>query len=98
MSFLFDIDSSVPSSPGFQGSEHSSFSTHVTEGGLSGSVSSRSSNSGNSSNGSSGSPRFGGVFFTGHNVNSVSLSSVFVNVGVNELNDIKSDGGGQNGR
>lgn len=97
MSFLFVVDSSVPSSPGFKGSEHSTFSTHVTESGLSRSVSTRSRNSGNSGNSSSGSPGFGGMFFSGHNVNSMSLSSIFVDIGVNELDDIKSDGGGENG-
>jgi hypothetical protein len=35
------------------------------------------------------------MFFSGHNVNSVSLSSIFVNVRVNELDDIKSDGGSE---
>lgn len=60
-------------------------------------VGTRSRNSGNSGNGSTGSPRFGGVFFSGHNINSMSLSSVFVDVGVYELYDIESDGGGENG-
>lgn len=34
VSFLFDVASSVPSSPDSDGSEHSSFSTHVSEGTL----------------------------------------------------------------
>lgn len=40
VSSLSKIDFSVPSSVGFEGSEHSSLSAHVTEGGLSSSVSS----------------------------------------------------------
>jgi len=97
VSFLFDIDSSVPSSIGFQGSKHSTFSTHITESGLSGSGSTGSSNSGNSGYGSTGSPRFSGMFFSGSNIDSMSLSSVFVDVGVDELDNIESDGGGENG-
>jgi hypothetical protein len=58
-------------------------------------VSTRSRNSGNSGYGSSGSPGFSGMFFSGHNINSMSLSSIFVDVGVNELDDIKSDGGSE---
>lgn len=57
-----------------------------------------SSDSGNTSNGSTSSPRFGRVFHTGLGVNSMSLSSVFSNVGVNKFNDIQSDGGGEYSR
>lgn len=77
MSSLGHIDLSVPSSVGLEGSEHSSLSAHISEGGLSGSVSTRSRDSGNSSHGSTGSPGFGGVFHTGINIDSVSLSGVF---------------------
>lgn len=77
MSSLGHIDLSVPSSVSFEGSEHSSLSAHVTESGLSGSVSTGSRDSGNSCNGSTGSPRFGGVFHTGINIDSVGLSGVF---------------------
>jgi hypothetical protein len=77
VSSLGHIDLSVPSSVGFEGSEHSSLSAHITESGLSGSVGTRSRNSGNSCHGSTGSPGFGGVFHTSINIDSVSLSGVF---------------------
>lgn len=38
MTLLFDIDTTVPSSPGLEGSEHATFTTHVTEGTLTTSV------------------------------------------------------------
>jgi len=74
---LGDVHLSMPSSVGLKGGEHSSLSTHVTECGLTGSMGSRSRHSGNTGNGSTGSPRFGTVFHTGINVNSVGLSGVF---------------------
>ena len=53
-------------------------------------VGSWSGNSWNSGHGSTGSPGFSGVFVTCSFVNSVSLSSVFVKVGVDKAYDIES--------
>ncbi len=92
MSSLGEVDFSVPSSPCDSGVEHSSSSAHVTEGSLTGSVGSGSSNSGNSCDGSTSSPGLGVVHHTGILVDGVGLSSVFVQVVENEVNDIVSDG------
>lgn len=97
VSFVFDVYSSVPMSPGVEGSEHSSFTTHVSEGGLSGSVGTRTRNSWNTSDGSTSTPGFGGVFHTGFWVNSVGLSSIFGDIHMDELDDIVSDWSGEDG-
>jgi len=98
VSLLLDIDSSVPSSPHVQRSEHSSASALVAESSLTRSVGTRSRNSGNTSDGSSGSPRLGGVLVSSSGVDSVSLSSVLVQVGVNEVDDVQSNGGSEDCR
>lgn len=90
MSLLFYIYSSVPSSPGFEGGEHSTFSALISEGSLSGSVGTRTTNSWYSGHSSTGTPRLSRVFVTLFWVNSVSLSSVFIEIGVNELYNIES--------
>jgi hypothetical protein len=93
VSLLLDVDLSVPSSPGLQGSEHSTLSTRVGEGTLSSSGSTRTTDSGNSGNGSTGTPRDSGVLHTGGDGNSMSLSGVLGDLVVDELDDIESDGG-----
>jgi hypothetical protein len=93
VSLLLDVNLSVPSSPGLQGSEHSTLSTRVGEGTLSSSGSTRTTDSGNSGNGSTGTPGDSGVLHTGMDVNSVSLSGVLGDLVVDELDDIESDGG-----
>jgi hypothetical protein len=93
VSLLLDVDLSVPSSPGLQGSEHSTLSTRVGESTLSSSGSTRTTDSGNSGNGSTGTPRDSGVLHTGGGGNSMSLSGVLGDLVMNELDDIKSDGG-----
>lgn len=92
VSLLLDVDLSVPSSPGLQGSEHSTLSTRVGEGTLSGSAGTGTTDSGNSGDGSTGTPGDGGVLHTGGGADSVSLSGVLGDLVVDELDDIKSDG------
>jgi len=98
VSLLLDVNFSVPSSPGLQGSEHSTLSAGVGEGTLSSSAGTRSTDSGNSGNGTTWTPGDSGVLHTGVDVNSVSLSAVLGDLIVDELNDIKSDGGSADGR
>jgi hypothetical protein len=97
VSSLFDIHFSVPSSVGFQRMSHSSFTTHVSEGSLSGSAGSTSTDSWNSGNCPTSSPTFGGVFHTSLVVDGVGLSAVFGQVRVDELDDVQTDGGLENG-
>jgi len=96
VSLLLEVDLSVPSSPGLEGSEHSSLSAHVTEGTLSGSVGTGASDSGNTSNGSTSSPGFGRMLHAGLGGDSVGLSDVLGDLIVNELDDIDSDGDREN--
>jgi hypothetical protein len=91
VSSLVDVASFVPSSPGFEWSEHSTSSAHVTESGLTGSVGSATSYSRDSSNGSTGSPGFGTGLFTGDLFYSGSLSCIFSEVGVDEVDEVASD-------
>jgi len=91
VSLLFNVNLSVPSSPGLQRSEHSTFSTRVGEGTLSGSGGTTSTNSWNSGNGTTWTPGHGGVLHTGVNEDSVSLTGVLGDLVVDKLDDIESD-------
>jgi len=92
VSLLLDVDLSVPSSPGLEGSEHSTLSAGVGEGTLSSSGSTRSTDSWNSGDSTTWSPGFSGVLHTGMDEDSVSLSNVLGDLVMDELDDIKSDG------
>jgi len=92
MTSLLDIDLPVPPSPGLDGGEHSTFTAHVTEGTLSTPAGAGSTDSGNSGHSPTGAPRGSRVFHAGLHVHSMSLSGVFVQVVVHELNDVISDG------
>lgn len=96
-SLLVKIDSSMPSSPDLGRGEHTTTSAHVTEGGLTGTVGSTSRNTRNTGDGATGTPRLSRGLVTSTNGNSVSLTAVLVDVGVDELNHIGSDGGGEYG-
>ena len=95
MSLLVQVDLSVPSSEGLEGSEHSTLAALVTEGTLAGSGGTRATDSGNTGDSATGAPSFSGVHHTSLPEDSMSLSSVLVHVGVHELNDIVSDGGSE---
>ena len=97
VSLLVLVNLSVPFSPGLERGEHARLSAHVTEGSLSGSVGTGTTNSGNTGNSATSSPGLGGVLLSSHPENSMGLSSVLGHVGVNELDGIVSDGGGENG-
>lgn len=97
VSSLVGVDLSVPSSVGLQGGEHSTLSALVAEGTLAGSGGTRATNTGDTCDGTTGSPGLSGVHHASLVVDSMSLSSVLVHVGVNELDDIVSDGGGEDG-
>lgn len=81
----------MPSPPDSNGGEHSTLSAHVTEGTLAVSAGSGSTNSGNTGDSSTSSPRLSGVLHTSLEVDSVTLSSVLGNVGVDKVDDIRPD-------
>jgi len=87
----------MPSSVGLQRMWHSSFSTHISEGSLSGSACSTSTDSWNSGHCSTSSPTFGGVFHSSLGIDGMGLSAVFSQIGVDELDDVQTDGGLENG-
>jgi len=96
VSLLVEVRFSVPFSPGSEGSEHATFTAHVTESGLSGSVGTGSRNTGNTGDSASSTPRFSGVLMSLEVEDSMSLSSVLGHSGVNEGDNIVSDGGAEN--
>lgn len=93
VSLLLDVDLSVPSSPGLEGSEHSTLSAGVGEGTLSSSGGTRSTDSWDSGNSTTWTPGFGRVLHTGVDEDSVSLSDVLGDLVMDKLDDIESDGG-----
>jgi hypothetical protein len=97
VSLLVGVDLSVPSSVGLEGSEHSTLSALVTEGTLAGSGGTRATNTRDTGDSATGSPRLSGVHHASLVEDSMSLSSVLVHVGVHELDDVVSDGGGEDG-
>ncbi len=97
MSLLVGVDLSVPSSVGLEGGEHSALAALVAESTLAGAGSTGAANTGNTGDGTTSAPRLSGVLHAGLVEDSVSLSSVLVHVGVNELNNIVSDGSGEDG-
>jgi len=97
MTLLLDVDASMPASPYLDGCKHASLSTHVTESGLTTSMGTTTSNSGNTGNCTSSTPRRSAVAHTCIGVNSVGLSSVLGDVGVNEMHDIGSYWGEEHG-
>ena len=97
VSLLVEIDLSVPFSPDLEGSEHASLTAHVTESTLTGSVGTRARDSGNTGDSATGTPRLSGMLVTSPVEDGVTLSSVLGHVGVAELDEIISDGGGEHG-
>jgi len=97
VSSLVDVTLLVPSSPSFQWSKHSTASAHVTKSSLAGSVGSASSDSRDSSYSSAGTPGFGGGLFTSDFFDSGSLSRILSEVGVHEVDEVRSDRGLEHG-
>jgi hypothetical protein len=90
-----DVALSVPLSPDLEGSEHTRLSAHVTEGSLTSTGSTGTGNSRNTGDGSTGTPGLGGVLSTSLVEDGVTLSSVLSEVGVNEMDEVVSDGNGK---
>lgn len=97
VSLLVKIDFSLPLSPDLKGSEHATLTAHVTESTLAGTVSTGARDSGDTCDGTTSTPRLGGVLVASVPEDTVTLSSVLGHVGVAELDEIISDGGGENG-
>ena len=109
ISLLVEIDLAMPLSPDLGGSEHTTLATHVSEGTLAGSGGTTTRNTRNTGNSSTSTPGDGGVLVTGTLEDGVSLTVVLVHatdyanersflLGVDELNNIGTDGSGENSR
>mmetsp|Transcript_4103 Transcript_4103/g.9238 ORF Transcript_4103/g.9238 Transcript_4103/m.9238 type:complete len:333 (+) Transcript_4103:280-1278(+) len=91
VSLLANVDLLVPLAPGLGGSEHASSTTHVTESSLSGSGGTSSSYTGNTGDGTSGTPRGSRNLLSSADGHGVSLTLVLVDIGVNKLDDVRTE-------
>ena len=97
VSLLVGVNLAVPLSPELEGSEHAALTAHVTESTLAGTVSTGTRDTRNTGDGATGTPGLGGVLVASVPVDGVTLSAVLGHVGVAELNEIVTDGGGEHG-
>merc|ERR1719464_2298385 len=97
VSLLVGVNLSLPLSPDLERGEHATLTAHVTEGTLAGTVSTGARDSWNTRNGATSTPGLSGVLVTGVPEDGMSLSSVLGHVGVAELDEIISDGSGEDG-
>mmetsp|Transcript_25315 Transcript_25315/g.41564 ORF Transcript_25315/g.41564 Transcript_25315/m.41564 type:complete len:323 (+) Transcript_25315:1475-2443(+) len=98
ITLLVDVDLLVPLAPGLGGSKHASSTTHVTEGTLSGAGSTSTSNTRNTSDSTSGTPGRSGNLLASTDRNSISLTLVLVHVGVNKLDNVRTERSRHDGR
>ena len=89
---LVEVDLAMPATVDLGGGEHTSTTAHVTEGTTAGAV-----DTGNTCDGTAGTPGGSGVVHAGKTVDGVGLTAVLGHVGVHELNDVVTDGGGEDG-
>jgi len=92
---LVHADLAVPSSPGLGGCKHSTTAAHIAEGTLAGSVSTTTGHARNTCNGATSTPRLSGRLVTSVLRDGVRLSLVLGHSGVNIVNDVSSDGSGE---
>ena len=97
MSLLALVDLAVPLAPGLEGSEHTTLAAHVTEGGLPGAVRTATGDTGDTGHGATGTPRLGGGLVTGLGGDRVRLAVVLRHVGVHHRDDVRTDGGREDG-
>jgi hypothetical protein len=95
---LVQVGLDIPLSPGLGRSEHTTTTTHVTESGLTSTVSTRTVDTRNTGNSTTSTPRFGRGLFTSLGRDSVRLTLVLGHVGVNKVDDIRTNGGLEDGR
>jgi hypothetical protein len=94
---LVQVGLDVPLSPGLGRSEHTTATTHVTESGLTGTVSTRTVNTRNTSNSTTSTPRFGRGLLTSLGRDSISLTLVLGHVGVDKVDNVRTNGSLEDG-
>lgn len=92
---LVDRHLTVPAAPDLGGSEHATTTTHVTESTLTRAASTTTTNTGDTSNGTTGTPGLGRGLVTSLVADSVGLAAVLGDVGVDEVDDVRADGGAE---
>mmetsp|Transcript_19475 Transcript_19475/g.28154 ORF Transcript_19475/g.28154 Transcript_19475/m.28154 type:complete len:85 (-) Transcript_19475:150-404(-) len=83
----------MPTPPGLGRRKVSSSPTHVTEGTLSGTRRTATTDTGNTGDGTAGTPGAGDGLLAGVDVDGERLAFVLVHVGVDELDDVRAEGG-----
>ena len=89
---LADVDLPVPPAPDLGGIEHAASTAHVTEGGLARAVGTTSLDTGDTRHSATSPPRFSRGLVTGLLGHGVRLTVVLVDLGVDELDDVGTDG------
>lgn len=89
---LVDVDLAMPSAPDLGGSEHATTTAHVTESTLTRATSTTTTDTGNTGNSATSTPAFSRGLMTGVFADSVSLTSVLGNVGVDEGDQVRANG------
>ena len=93
VSLLANVDLLVPLAPGLGGCEHASSTAHVSESSLSGSGGTSTSDTRDTGNGTSSTPRGGRNLLSSADGDGISLTLVLVHVGVNKLNNVRTERG-----
>jgi len=98
ITLLVSVELAVPLAPGLGRGEHATAAAHVTKGGLSSAGGTSTADTRDTGDSATGTPRVGRVLHAGHDVDGVGLTTVLVHVGVNELDDIRTNRGQEDGR
>lgn len=92
---LVDRHLTMPAAPDLGGCKHTTTTTHITKGTLSGTTSTTTTNTGDTGNGTTGTPGLGRGLVTSLVTDSVGLTAVLGQVGVDEVDDVRADGGAE---
>mmetsp|Transcript_31046 Transcript_31046/g.57367 ORF Transcript_31046/g.57367 Transcript_31046/m.57367 type:complete len:430 (-) Transcript_31046:19-1308(-) len=95
---LVHVGLTVPLAPRLGGGEHTAATAHVAEGTLARAVCAATTNTGDTRDGAAGAPGLGGRLVAGALVHGVSLALVLGNLGVDEVDDVSTDRGGEDSR
>ena len=97
VTLLGGVDLLMPLAPGLGGVEHTSTTAHVAEGTLSGAGGTAAADTGDTGNGTAGTPGGGRDLLAGTDGDGVGLTVVLVHVGVDELNNVGTEGSRHDG-
>lgn len=97
VTLLGGVDLLMPLAPGLGGVEHTSTAAHVAEGTLSGAGGTATADTGDTGDGTAGTPGGGRDLLAGADGDGVGLTVVLVHVGVDELNNVGTEGSRHDG-